>query len=334
MNIIMSYIDYHIATIEQREVFSFTKEQTDEIYKKIHDSEHVKGVVMISTCNRTEVYLSVEEGYHEIPFRLLCKAMGVDFNKYEIMNRTIEGNDVLVHLCQLSAGCKSQIWGEDQIISQVRDSIKQARTGKYSDTILNVVFRTGVSAGKKVKTLVDFKIRDNSTASKAVSIIKENKSINKVLVIGNGMIGRLVVELLVKAGKDVTMTLRKYKYSENVVPHGAETIHYDKRYEKIRNYDAVISATLSPHFTVEREKLEEAGQLELIPKVFIDLAVPRDIDPNVASLENVDYFNVDDISRENIIANKEKQMEEINEIIAKYIDDFYKWYDYKMKLEG
>lgn len=327
----MSYIDYHMATLDQREVFSFTKPEMSDIYKKIHNEDHVEGVVIISTCNRTEVYLSLKEGYDIIPFQLLCKAMGVNYHDYKIMNRTLKGNDVLVHLCQLAAGAKSQIWGEDQIISQVRDAIKLAREMKYSDTILNVVFRTAVSAGKKVKTLVDFKADDNSTAKRAVNIIKGRNDINNVLVIGNGMIGRLAVELLVKNGKNPTMTLRQYKHGENIVPDGADTVNYSDRYKKMEEVDAVISATLSPHHTVSYEELIK---LEKIPKIFIDLAVPRDIDPDVLKISGINYYNIDDISRETIELCKEKQIAEINKIIQKYIDDFYKWYSYREKLNA
>ncbi len=326
MNLIMSYIDYNMAALEDREVFSCTKTETGEIYEKLKSYEDISGAVLIATCNRTEIYLNAEDGADVNPFEVLCECIGVDYRSYGHMFKTLYGDDVIDHLCKVAAGAESQIWGEDQIISQVRDSIKLARAHKASDTILNVVFRTGVSAGKKVKTLVDFKVNDDSTATRAVNIIQRRPELHKVLVIGNGMIGRLVAELLEKAGKDVTMTLRQYKHGENIVPDGVGTVLYSERYSEIEKSDAVVSATLSPHFTVT---YEQAKELTKLPKVMIDLAVPRDIDPETASLEDVSYYNVDDISKEERTVKQEEQLKQIDEIIVKFKEDFYKWYDFR-----
>lgn len=325
----MSYIDYNMASLEDREVFSATKTETQEIYSQLKANPEILGAVMIATCNRTELYLSLEEDSKINPFDELCKTIGVDHEEYEQMNKTLEGDEAIFHLCKVASGAESQIWGEDQIISQVRDSIKTARDLKASDTILNVVFRTGVSAGKKVKTLVDFKVNDNSTAARAVTILKKRKDVKEVLVIGNGMIGRLVAELLVREGKSVTMTLRQYKNGENIIPHGVKTVNYSDRYAQIEKSDAVISATLSPHFTVTHEKISE---LSHVPEVFIDLAVPRDIDPETAKLESVSYYNIDDISKEERTSKQEEQLIQIEKIIDKYMDDFYKWYSFREKM--
>lgn len=326
----MSYIDYNMAGLEDREVFSATKTETAEIYEKLKVHEEILGAVLIATCNRTELYLSLVEGSQVNPFDQLCLAIGIDPAGYEQMNRTLYGDDAIRHLCRVASGAESQIWGEEQIISQVRNSIKMARELKASDTILNVVFRTGVSAGKKVKTLVKFQIHDNSTAARAVSVMKRREGVKDILVIGNGMIGRLVAELLVRAGKNVTMTLRQYKYTENVVPNGVKTVNYGDRYSVIEKSDGVISATTSPHYTVS---YEEASKLKSLPSIFIDLAVPRDIDPETAKMEGIEYYNVDDISAEDTVERKEEQLEKIDRIIDKYMDDFYKWYDYRESLK-
>lgn len=329
MNIIMSYIDYNMAGLGEREIFSCTKTQTEEIYSRILEREEILGAVLIATCNRTELYLNLKEGTKVNPFEELCRAINVKFEDYAFMNKTLGGNDAIVHLCKVAAGAESQIWGEDQIISQVRDAIKTARTLKASDTILNVVFRTGVSAGKKVKTLIDFKVDDNSTAARAVGVIKNNPQVKNVLVVGNGMIGRLVAELLIKEGVHATMTLRQYKHGDNVVPKGCDTVNYGDRYQAMEKCNAVISATLSPHHTVYFDQVKELSHL---PEIFIDLAVPRDIDPLIEGIEGVSYYNIDDISRDTRDAKQEEQMKQIEKIIDKYIDDFYKWYDYREKM--
>ncbi len=326
MNIVMSYIDYNMAALEEREIFSCNKTAVCEIYERLEKTEGIEGAVIIATCNRTELYLSLKDGEDMNPFLLLCQYLGVDYEKYKHINRTLRGDDAIVHLCKVAAGAESQIWGDHQIISQVRDAIKEAGKVKASDAILNVVFRTAVSAGKKVKTLVDFKVNDNSTADRAVNILKNDPEIKRVLVIGNGMIGRLVAENLAKAGLETTMTLRQYKYGENIVPQGVATVNYSDRNSVIAQVDGVVSATLSPHYTVHYDEIKD---FEKLPKVFIDLAVPRDVEPNIGDIEGVTCYNVDDISRDTRDLRQSEQMEQIEKIIEKYMDDFYKWYNYR-----
>lgn len=326
----MSYIDYNMAELKDREVFSCTKTEGRGIYEYLLKNPNILGAVIIATCNRTELYLSLREGADVNPFRELCGAIGVSYGSYGYMHRTLRQTEAIRHLCRVASGAESQIWGEDQIISQVRDAIKTAREIKASDTILNVVFRTGVSAGKKVKTLVDFKTDDDSTAARAVEVLKSCPDVKNVLVIGNGMIGRLVAEILVKQGYSATMTLRQYKHGENVVPKGCGKVNYSDRYQKLAECDACISATSSPHYTVTAEGLKN---LEKVPQVFVDLAVPRDVEPLVSEIEGVRCFNVDDISRELRNARQAEQLRQIDGIIEKYIDDFYKWLDFRDNLK-
>ncbi len=330
MNIVMSYIDYSMASLSEREVFSCTKTRTEAIYEQLKDTAGILGSVLIATCNRTELYLSLEEGADINPFQALCRVIGVDYGTYAHMNKTLAADDAILHLCKVASGAESQIWGDDQIVTQVDDSLKAAQAAKATDTILNVVFRTGVSAGKKVKTLIDFKVDDNSTAARAVRLIRQNPDLKKVLVIGNGMIGRLVAELLVKEGIEATMTLRQYRHGENIVPKGVKTVGYSDRYEAIADHDAVVSATLSPHYTVFYEEVSKIGRL---PEVFIDLAVPRDIDPKIESLGKVRYYDIDTLGRDERDAKQEAQMKEIEKIIEKYMEDFHKWYSFREGLK-
>lgn len=330
MNIVMSYIDYNMAGLSEREAFSCTKTQTEEIYMMLKAKPEILGSVLIATCNRTELYLSLRPGVKVNPFKTLCEAIELNYNDYAFMNKTLTGNEAVTHLCKVAAGAESQIWGDGQITRQVDDAIKGAQKVKASDAVLNVLFRIGVTAGKKIKTLVDFKVHDNSTASRAVAILKEYPDVKNVLVIGNGMIGRLVAGLLVRNGIHTTMTLRQYRHGENIVPKGAATVNYGERYSVIEKSDAVISATLSPHYTVY---YEEAKALSRLPEVFIDLAVPRDIDPEVEKFDQVTYYDIDHISQGERDLRQEEQLREIEAIIEKYSTDFYKWYDYREKLK-
>lgn len=330
MNIVMSYIDYNMAGLEDREKFSCTRTQINEIYVRLRENRDILGSVMIATCNRTELYLSLKDDVEADPFEELCRAMGLEYEAYEYMHQTLKGDDAVRHLCRVAAGSESQLWGDSQIITQVREAIVHARMVHASDTFLNVIFRTAVTAGKKIKTNVDFNLHDDSTAIRAAEVVAEDPSIERVLVIGNGVMGRLIARNLLRIGRKVTMTLRQYKHGEIVVPEGADTVMYSDRYRAMEECDAVVSATSSPHFTVHHQDMEK---VEKTPGLFIDMAVPRDIDPKVAGEEGIRCLNIDEISSGQRDKRQDRLISKIDSYIEGYISDFHHWYDYRENME-
>lgn len=334
-NIVMAGIDHSIAKLSKRELFSFTRTALDNIYSNLIKYDYINGVVIISTCNRTEIYLSLYDEYlcdttQDIdPFVLMCKAMGVSAE--DIPHKIRRGEAAMGHLCALSCGMKSQIWGEDQIISQVKNSIIIARENKAIGSVLEVMFRTAVTAAKKVKTEVKLTTRERSVVVKSMDIIKEKPGIKNVLVIGNGEIGRLMAETLVKEGYNATITLRQYTHGMNIVPQGVDIVEYNNRYNKMLASDGVISATLSPHHTVE---FDEVNRLSKTPTLFIDLAVPRDIDPKIADIAGVSLFDIDNMceAAEDIENSHKEQIAQAEVIIQKHIGDFKSWCKYKTEV--
>lgn len=320
----MAGIDYKLAPIDVREGFSFTKAMMKQVYSNILKDTMIYGTVIISTCNRTEIYISCEEDFCVNPFEVLCNAAGIDFTPYEKVHRVKEGDEVIKHLCQLACGVKSQIWGEDQIITQVKNAIAVSREMRAADSYLEVMFRNAIAAAKKVKSTLILNSRENSIVHKALKIIKDQETMNirEILVIGNGEMGRLMTNVLIENGYRATMTLRQYRYHANVIPLNANTVDYSNRYEKMKDCDVVISATLSPHYTVEMENLKK---IDKIPKLFIDLAVPRDIDPSIKNLPNIELYDVDGIGADEISKNHAQQLKGIERIIEKYICDYHKW---------
>ena len=332
MNLIMSAVDYSMAGLHIREKISLTNSMQIDIYEKLRENPDILGVVIVSTCNRTELYLSLVDGVVISPLELLCEVIGVEYESYKLIHKTRSGQEVLTHLCALSCGIKSQIWGEDQIITQVKKSLNFARENKATDSILEVLFRKAISAAKKIKTDVKLTLKDNSVALKSLNIIKNNhKDVKKILVIGNGEVGRLVSETMIKNGYDVTITLRAYKYHTAIIPEGVGKIEYSKRYEALCQFDAVISATLSPHLTVEKDKIDTRCPF---PQVYIDLAVPRDIDYKIAEIENVRVYDIDSVGKEEKDEIHENQVEEIDVIIEKYVKEFNHWCAYRKQVQG
>lgn len=331
MNIVMSSIDHNIANLEVREKFSLTNSAMSEIYQELKSYDDISGCVIISTCNRTEIYLSMGEEAVLNPFEVLCEMRNVDMEPYQDRCITKENDEAVHHLCEVACGLRSQIWGEDQILSQVKNALAFARECGATDSVLEVLFRNAISAAKKVKTTVVFKNFEDNASKRAANIVKNQFPNGKVLVIGNGAAGRSVCEFLLEQGISVTMTKRTYKHSDNIIPAKAETIEYAARYEQLSRFDACVSATMSPHHTITYDKIIH---LEKIPKLFIDLAVPRDIDPKIEQMDGILYYNIDDISQGAVHERHKIQMVQVNQILEKYIHDFYHWCSYKENKVG
>ena len=292
MNIVMSGLDHSAAPLELRERLSFTKTAAGEMVLELTKQPGVEGAVLLSTCNRTEVYLSCSAGGID-PGRLLCAAAGCSYGDFSEAFATRRGDGCARHLMEVSCGLRSQILGEDQIITQVKSALETARAAGAADACLETLFRTAASCGKEVKSSLRLRGLSGSAAESAVSALARRFGTlmgMRALVIGNGEMGRLTAALLRDAGCSVTVTLRSYRHGETVVPAGCSVVQYGERYSAMDGADVIVSATTSPHYTVTRERF---AALERPPRAAVDLAIPRDIEPGVS--EFTQLYNIDDL---------------------------------------
>ena len=324
----MAGIDYHLASIDLREQFSFTDDMLTDAHSRLKDMPGIQGAVLISTCNRTELYVSADDKIDT--FALLCDLAGVAGRGGR--HYTAHSLDVMRHLCGLAGGLKSQILGEDQIISQVKAAISTARELGAADSVLEVLFRESIAAAKKIKSEIPLGIREDSIVHRALEAIEKHGDIKRALVIGNGEIGRLMTKTLIENDYHTTMTLRTYRHGQTIVPPGAHTVDYTARYDKLNDCDVLISATRSPHHTIA------AGQIKkdtAYPRLWLDLAVPRDIDPDIVTrLPGAVYYDVDALSTGESYKNRAEKEAQADEIIEKYVADFDKWLSYQHVMNG
>lgn len=323
MNIVMVSVDYKSAKIEGREKFSFTTSKVRKAINNIKENPFIRGTVLISTCNRTELYLSCEEECDINPAKILCKEANVNYNDVKDIFNVKHNDDAITHLMEVACGLRSMILCEDQIITQVKTAAAIARDEKASDSILETLFRLAVTCGKKAKTTVKVKAVPTSVADQAICMLEDMYGIKnkKILIIGNGEMGKICSSKLVEKCADVTVTLRAYKHGVNIVPFGCKTISYDERKSIIPNMNMIISATASPHYTITKDMIEVVND-EL---VLVDLAVPRDIDPEIEGVENVTCYNIDSLAKGEELNNIEA-IESIREIIAEEKQRFFQWH--------
>lgn len=321
-------VDHTIASLDVRCIFAYRKSDMPKMMRFVKDKVDAAGIVLLSTCNRMELWVSVDNGDIDL-VGALCDEREVRRELYEEYFVHREGDEAIEHLMWMTGGLKSAIIAEDQILTQVKDAIDFARQERMSDSVLDVLFRTAVTAGKKIKTEVVFHRADTSAIDQALHFMEKNNfSVEgkKCLVIGNGEYGKLVSNTLVANGADVTVTIRQYHSGQVIIPKGCKTIQYGDKYTVFPETELVVSATTSPNYTLFYDKVKECNITHKM--ILIDLAVPRDIDPEINKLENFTLFDIDDfktsMNPENAEAFKQAEL-----IIAEKIEEFHCWYDYR-----
>ena len=291
MHIQMVGIDYTMADVDIRSLFSFTKKESRQALTRWAKLSGIRGVVLISTCNRTELWASTGQTYdpaekeehtvcsgrvQERPvsgesafpapetillFDLLCESKNLDPAGYRKFAVEREDREAVHHLFSLTSGLKSQILAEDQIITQVNDALSLSRENQTTDSVLEVLFRRAVTAAKRVKTEISFSRADQTAMDAAIRMLcGQGFVLNgaRCLVVGNGVMGKLAAQSLCAAGADVTVTVRQYKSGEVQIPAGCARINYGDRAEFLPQCDLVVSATASPNVPFTEALVKQA----------------------------------------------------------------------------
>ena len=325
MKLCMAGIDAS-APFEEREKLSLVRGQVQAMLPRIAEQTGC-AAVLLATCSRTELYLHAEgERALPDPAEALCRAAGVAASAF-VTRR--EGADAVRHLMHVAAGMQSQIFGDDQIVSQVKDAVALAREAKTTDAVLDTLFRRAVTAGKRVRT--ETRLTGVPASAAEVGVRRAERFFGslagrRAVVIGNGEMGRLAARALVRAGSEVTVTLRTYRHGETLVPQGCGTVPYDRRLDAIEGADLVVSATTSPHFTLTAAQMQT---LLCPPRLLLDLAMPRDIESTAAGAQTA-LFNLDDLGDLGDADDTSRETAEC--ILDEETREFFAWLNYRAAL--
>lgn len=330
MSIFMLGIDHNMAPVDVRAQFAFTRKNTGEALHRLKEEAGICGCIILSTCNRLELWVSTADEEKPDLYQWLCSLKGVQGEQYQKYFTSRENEEAVEHLFYLTSGLKSQILGEDQILTQVKEALSMSRDEFTTDSVLEVLFRMAVTAGKKIKTEVPFSHGNPSVIHQAIRFLAEGgyDVRNKVcMVIGNGEMGKVAAQTLMESGADVTVTVRQYRSGMVSIPFGCKRINYGERMEYLPKCDLVVSATASPNFTLREELFEDLELEKTI--VLIDLAVPRDIEPEVGRFEGVTLYDMDSFKTDEKPAELQEHLEAAGKIVREQMDEFFKWLEGK-----
>lgn len=326
--LVVTGIDFKKADIATREQAYLPQSEIDAYLKDIAAREAYSSVFLF-TCNRAEIYFSTPRLWDaKKASSLFCERTGISEQDFEVVGYVHRDQDAINHLFEVACGMHSLILGEDQIITQVRQAATCAREHKATDAYLNTVFRHALTCAKRSKTEVDLQYMSPSVVSEALAIMRSkivDLADKRVLVIGNGEMGRLAASSLIEQGCHVSITKRQHKLKATALLSGCHEVPYDDRYTFLEQADVVVSATRSPHFTLTLKGVQDC---KTYPLYFFDLAVPRDIDPDIKQECAISYFGVDDIGHDSSPYDA-YQIDQIFDIIADQITKFNEWLDYR-----
>ncbi len=322
-------INHKNTPADVRERFAFTTKGQRQFTERL--KAEVGGCVVLSTCNRMEIYFT--DKYEQVE-KLLANDREVPVSLIRRYSMNYEGFQCVLHLCRVACGMDSMVLGEVEIIHQVKSAYLMAKELGACDGELNIAFQGALAAAKAVATESDATRLPISvgtlSAREAVSFIR-NTSIGRVLVVGaTGRIGSIVVKDIADLAPDIeiTGTSRSHHSADEVFGrHQQIRIEdYSRRYELAAWADVIISATASPHYTFVRDELAEAVKMHHKRRLFLDLAMPKDIDPSVSEvdgcvLRDIDYIRT--LSRENN-ESRAKTITEMEPWLISQVDEIMK----------
>ena len=335
MLIIVVGVNHRTAPVEIREKLSFSEGAIKEALTKLNALPAIDGCVIVSTCNRTEIYaatMELDDGLHDI-WRFLSKRSGVDIS--EIKNYTYSHTlyDTIRHLFRVSSGLDSMILGETQILGQIKDAYELSRKQGATNRVINTLFQQALSVGKKVRSETGIDRHAVSISYAAVELAKQSMGSlegKSVLVIGAGKMSELTVKHLVANGvSGVIVSNRSYERAMGLARQfNGQAVNFSELYKYMTVADIVISCTAASHYVVKLEKFRLVMEGRPNQKIFIiDIAVPRDIDPTISNLPGVTLYDVDDLQNvvDSNLAERKLAAIAAEEIIEDKLDEFMKW---------
>ena len=330
-------ISYKTADLEIRERFAFSSAEIAAFSKRLLNSGKVKGIVILSTCNRTEIYYHAPKSQKEAALRGILAGLEElkgysDSLKPNFYFR--ENEETVAHLFKVVSGIDSLIVGEDQIIGQVKDAFDYARKIQGTDKILNRLFSKALETGKKVRTQTEISRGSASASSAAVNLCHQrfpDLSNQNLLMIGAGQTGQLVLNSLRKSKFNAlhiaNRTLRKAEELARL--HSGKSIRLEEVEHYLPQSDIIFVATDSPEPLLKLGALKESlkkrnkSQKQLI----FDLSVPRNVEEEVGRLAGIELFTIDDLTKI-VESTNQKRMEEISaamQIIDRATALFLSW---------
>ena len=297
MKLFAAGISHKTAPVELREQLAVKQSEIVDLAFVLKCFGHLDEIVLLSTCNRIEIYGTIRHATRHIKslLQLLCpEPRELDPHIY-----LYEGAAAVRHLLSVAAGLDSMILGETEIIGQIKNAYEIARNGGLTGGVLNRLFQRAFQATKEIRTRTGIGRGTVSIKSTAVELIrKTDLSQQSIMVLGAGEMAECCLRLLVKKGaRSILVANRSFDRAIDLaIQYGGQAVCLGDCLFEMPDVDVVIAATSSAETLLYRDDIERLMEARRHrPLLLVDLAVPRNIEPTVGGLENVSLYNIDDL---------------------------------------
>jgi glutamyl-tRNA reductase len=336
MELLVIGLNHNTAPIEIRECLAFPEDKLGEALSKVHALSSVKEDMIVSTCNRVEVYAATREtdkAVHDLK-EFLCQYHGISLKEFEKSLYTHIGEEAVRHIFRVTSSLDSMVLGEPQILGQIKEAYDISQQANTSGLILHRLLHRAFHVAKRVRTETKIAISAVSVSSVAVALAEkifgtlEKKT---VLLIGAGEMCELAARHLVAGGVErMLVTNRTYERAVSLAQEfSGEAIPFEDMPQGLKKADIVMSATNSPQYLIGHDQITKVMKdRRQKPIFFIDIADPRDIEPKVGDVENVYLYNMDDLQKvanENV-KDREKEAQKAETLVQDEVVKFVTWY--------
>src|SRR5436190_5867964 len=323
MKLFAAGVSHKTAPVELREQLSVKQSAIVDLAFVLKCFGHLDEIVLLSTCNRVEIYGTTRQatGHIKSLLQLLC-AEQRDLDPHIYL---YEGAAAVRHLLRVAAGLDSMVLGETEITGQIKNAYEIARNAGLTGRVLNRLFQRAFQATKEIRTRTGIGRGTVSIKSTAVELIgKTDLSRQSIMVLGAGAMAESCVRLLVKKGaQSIFISSRSFDRALDLATHcGGEAVYFGYCLFEMRDVDVVIAATSSAETLLSCDDIENLMKARRNrPLLLIDLSVPRNIAPAVSGLDHVSLYNIDDLealARRGVQA-RERELTACHQIIEAHV---------------
>jgi|AGTN01.2.fsa_nt_gi glutamyl-tRNA reductase len=328
-HLILSGFSYHRAPLAVRERYSVMEPEMSRALMTLKKKTCIEEVVVLSTCNRTEVYAvvtDVQEGFREI------ERFFSSFDHQNKPNFRLMYEDVALHLFRVASGLDSLIIGETQIVSQLKAAHRAALEANTAGRILNRMFDSALHCGKKVRSSTAIGRLSVSVSSAAIDLARRLLGTLKhknVVVIGAGKMAQLCLKQLSKESTigSITTINRNMEKVNKLADRCSDTsVSFDDRYRLVADADLVLVAASSPDYILRKVILEQLPPFRKNQILIIDISVPRNVEPSINEIPYINLVHMDDLAQAaGDPQERERLIAEAETIIFEQLAEFTNW---------
>ncbi len=335
MGIILVGLNYRTAPVELREQFSIPESAIEDYLKELLYQDGIEEAVLVSTCNRTEIYVVADTPTRALSSIETLLATLSHVNPQEFRTHLYQYQDLhaVKHLLRVVTGLDSMVVGETQILGQVRTAFLTAQQHHATGHIFNVLFRDAIAFGKRVQTETSIGQSAVSVSYAAVSLAKKvfgTLSQQTVLVVGAGKMADLTIKHLQAQGVERVLIVNRTfaRAQEKALQYGGQALSIDRLADALCEADIVISSSGGQDYLIHPQVLAKRMTTRKLRPIFlIDIAVPRNIDPALAKWDDIYVYDIDDL--QNVVASgmahRQKEAQQVELMIEEQVTAFEHW---------